>query len=69
MFNHVMYENKIVQYQQNTLESCAKKNWLAFFKSMKDKRKIEILLQVIERIYSKGLAMQTLDRRINDRYI
>ena len=32
MFNHVMYENKIVQYQQNTLESCAKKNLVSFFR-------------------------------------
>ena len=45
-----------------------KKIWLAFFESMKDKRKIEILLQVTERIYSKNLGMQTLDRQINDRY-
>ena len=55
---------KIKLYNTNRAlqKAVLKKIWLAFFESMKNKRKKEILLQVIERIYSKSLGMQTLDR-------
>ena len=48
-----------------------KEIWLAFFDKMKDKKRVEILLKVIERVYSKNPGMQTLSviETVSNRYM
>ena len=62
MFNHFFILCKNIKSYDiyNAKESCVEKLWLAFFDKMKDKKRIKILLNVIERVYSKNPGIQTL---------
>ena len=57
-------ESYIRKWNLVILTNCCRKlcleNWLAFFDNMKDKKRIKILCNVMERIYSKSPDMQTL---------
>ena len=49
-----MYEHKMLK------KSCTEQFLAGFFDNMKDKKKIDILLKVIERLYTKNHGMQKL---------
>ena len=68
MFNHfsMLCKNiKSFDVCKNNEESCVENIWISFFDKMKEKKKIEILLNGIKRLYSKNNVKT--DRRINER--
>ena len=39
---------------QSVWESCVEKNLISFCNNMRDKRKVEILMKAVERVYNKN---------------
>ena len=52
-----MSENKIVQYQQNAVESCVKKILITSFRRHGNRKRIEIFLKVIESMFNHFLML------------